>query len=210
MFHEIFCATKIWSYRYINQLLKTRFKIRQTEIALKETPTLKLGLTLVMTVTQNCVFVNLCRDCHATSSIAYTLYCASAPFLHRESTDSLTTDSENLKCSCAYLVCRKVIRPKPDLPDSLPWMLFRNVWPQVVLFNFLVTGILPTKIPCLINSDKRRTVCISASFILFEMPSRQAGFSLEIYFQMLHNISIGRYERPSLHTAIEMLSGKSG
>ena len=135
VFHEIFCATKIWSYRYINQLLKTRFKIRQTEIALKETSTLKLGLTLVMTVTQNCVFVNLCRDCHATSSIAYTLYCASAPFLHRESTASLTTDSENLKCSCAYLVCRKVIRPKPDLPDSLPWMLFRNVWPQVVLFN---------------------------------------------------------------------------
>ena len=36
-----------------------------------------------------------------------------------------------------------------------------------------------------------------------------AGFSLEIYFQMVHN-SIGRYEPPSLHTAIEMLSGKPG
>jgi len=34
----------------------TRFKI-----ALKKTPTLKLGLTPVMTVTQDCVFVNLCR-----------------------------------------------------------------------------------------------------------------------------------------------------
>ena len=36
-----------------------------------------------------------------------------------------------------------------------------------------------------------------------------AGFSLEIYFQMVHN-SIGRYEPDSLHTAIEMLSGKPG
>ena len=35
-----------------------------------------------------------------------------------------------------------------------------------------------------------------------------AGFSLEIYNQMMHN-TIGRYETPSLHTAIEMLSGNS-
>ena len=33
-------------------------------------------------------------------------------------------------------------------------------------------------------------------------------FSLEIYFQMVHN-TIGRYETPSQHTAIEMLSGKA-
>ena len=45
---------------------KTRLKIRQSKIALKETPT--LGLTLVMTVTQDCIFVNVCREtalpCH--------------------------------------------------------------------------------------------------------------------------------------------------
>ena len=35
------------------------------------------------------------------------------------------------------------------------------------------------------------------------------GFSLEIYFQMVHS-TIGRFETPSLHTAIEMLSGKPG
>ena len=35
----------------------------------------------------------------------------------------------------------------------------------------------------------------------------QAGFSLEIYFQMMHS-RIGRYEIPSLHTTIQMLSGK--
>ena len=29
-------------------------------------------------------------------------------------------------------------------------------------------------------------------------------FSLEIYFQMVHNITIGRYETLSLHTAIEV------
>ena len=52
---------QFWVYEYIN-ITKTHFKIRQSKIALKETPTLKLGLTLVMTVTQVCVFVNL----HAT------------------------------------------------------------------------------------------------------------------------------------------------
>ena len=35
----------------------------------------------------------------------------------------------------------------------------------------------------------------------------QAGFSLEIYSQMMHS-RIGRYEIPSLHTSVEMLSGK--
>ena len=35
------------------------------------------------------------------------------------------------------------------------------------------------------------------------------GFSLDIYFQMVHT-TIGRYETPSLHTAIEMLSGMPG
>ena len=34
-------------------------------------------------------------------------------------------------------------------------------------------------------------------------------FSLEIYFQVVHN-TVGRYEMPSLHIAIEMLSGKPG
>jgi len=43
-------------------ITKTRFRIRQSKIALKETPTLKLGLTPVMTVTQHCVFVNLWRE----------------------------------------------------------------------------------------------------------------------------------------------------
>ena len=38
---------------------KTHFKIRRREIALKETPTQKLGLTPVMTVTQVCIFINL-------------------------------------------------------------------------------------------------------------------------------------------------------
>jgi len=35
------------------------------------------------------------------------------------------------------------------------------------------------------------------------------GFSLEIYFQMVHN-SLARYDTPSLHTAIKILSGKPG
>ena len=38
---------------------------------------------------------------------------------------------------------------------------------------------------------------------------QDTGFSLEIYFQMVHD-TIGRYETPSLHTAIEILSGKPG
>ena len=37
------------------------------------------------------------------------------------------------------------------------------------------------------------------------------GFSLEIHFQMVHTCNlIARYETPSLHTAIEMLSRKPG
>jgi len=35
------------------------------------------------------------------------------------------------------------------------------------------------------------------------------GFSLDTYFQMVHT-TIGRYETPSLHTAIERFSGKPG
>ena len=38
---------------------KTRFKIRQSKIALNQTLTLKLGVTLVLTVTQVNVFINL-------------------------------------------------------------------------------------------------------------------------------------------------------
>ena len=41
---------------------KSQFKIRQSKIGLKETPTLKLGQTPVMTVPQVCVFGNLCRE----------------------------------------------------------------------------------------------------------------------------------------------------
>ena len=40
---------------------KSLFKIRQSKIALKQTLTLKLGVTLVLTVTQVYVFVNLRR-----------------------------------------------------------------------------------------------------------------------------------------------------
>ena len=36
-----------------------------------------------------------------------------------------------------------------------------------------------------------------------------AVFLLETYFQIMHS-TIGRYETPSLHTAIEMLSWKPG
>ena len=49
-------------HEYINNLPKPNFKFRQSKITIKETPTLKLGLTPVMTVTQVCIFVNLCRE----------------------------------------------------------------------------------------------------------------------------------------------------
>jgi len=39
------------SCQYINELLKPDLKLKQSKIALKETPTLKLGLTPVMTAT---------------------------------------------------------------------------------------------------------------------------------------------------------------
>ena len=40
---------------------KSLFKIRQSKIALRQTLTLKLGVTLVLTVTHVYVFVNLRR-----------------------------------------------------------------------------------------------------------------------------------------------------
>ena len=40
---------------------KTLTKLRQSKIALKQTLTLKLGVTPVLTVTQVYVFVNLCQ-----------------------------------------------------------------------------------------------------------------------------------------------------
>ena len=51
----------ILAHEYINKLLKPIFKIRQRKIALNQTLTLKLGATLVLTVTQVYVFVNLRR-----------------------------------------------------------------------------------------------------------------------------------------------------
>ena len=51
----------ILAHEYINKLLKPIFKIRQSNIALNQTLTLKLGVTLVLTVTQVYVFVNLRR-----------------------------------------------------------------------------------------------------------------------------------------------------
>ena len=45
-----------WFYEYINELLKS---FLNSKIALKQTPTLKLGVTLVLTVTQAYVFANL-------------------------------------------------------------------------------------------------------------------------------------------------------
>ena len=41
---------------------KTRFQTMESKIALKEIPTLKLVLTLVMTVTQVCLFINLHQE----------------------------------------------------------------------------------------------------------------------------------------------------
>ena len=47
---------QFWVHEYINE---TVFKIRQGKIALKQALTLKLGVTLILTVTQVYVFVNL-------------------------------------------------------------------------------------------------------------------------------------------------------
>ena len=52
----------ILAYEYINKLLKPFFKIRQSKIALNQTLTLKLGVTLVLTVTQVYDFVNPCQE----------------------------------------------------------------------------------------------------------------------------------------------------
>ena len=41
---------QFWVHEYINKLLKANIKIRQSKIAQRETQTLKLGQTLVMTV----------------------------------------------------------------------------------------------------------------------------------------------------------------
>ena len=46
-------------------------------------------------------------------------------------------------------------------------------------------------------------------FYTFILAAFSLGFYLEIYFQMGHS-KIGRYETHSLHTPVEMLSGKSG
>ena len=54
-------AMSVWmcplsgNYEFMN-VTKTQFKIKQSKIALKETPTLKLGLTPVLTVTQVWIF----------------------------------------------------------------------------------------------------------------------------------------------------------
>ena len=45
----------------IRQVVHPNLKNRQSKIALKQTLTLKLGVTLLLTVTQVYVFVNLCR-----------------------------------------------------------------------------------------------------------------------------------------------------
>ena len=58
-------------HEYINKLLKPFFKIRQSKIALNQTITLKLGVTLVLTVTQVYAFVNLRR---VTSTATLTLH----------------------------------------------------------------------------------------------------------------------------------------
>ena len=46
-----------WGHEYINKPLK---QIRQSKIALNQTLTLKLGVTLVLTVTQVYDFINPC------------------------------------------------------------------------------------------------------------------------------------------------------
>ena len=51
----------ILGHEHINKLLKPFYKLRQSKIALNQTLTLKLGVTLVLTVTQVYVFVNLRR-----------------------------------------------------------------------------------------------------------------------------------------------------
>ena len=59
----------ILGHEYINKLLKPFFKIRQSKISLNQTLTLKLGVTLVLTVTQVYVFVNLRWETSAATLI---------------------------------------------------------------------------------------------------------------------------------------------
>jgi len=49
---------QLWIHEYINKLLKAFFKIRQSKITLNQTLTIKLGVTLVLTVTQVYDFIN--------------------------------------------------------------------------------------------------------------------------------------------------------
>ena len=51
----------------INELLKPLFKIKHGKVTLNQTLTLKLGVTLVLTVTQVYVFVNLRRKTYPPS-----------------------------------------------------------------------------------------------------------------------------------------------
>ena len=89
----------ILGQEYINKLLKPFFQIRQSNIALNQTLTLKLGVTLVLTVTQvydfvnprretlNCLYVghgchvkfhffyylDMCTYCHYSNRIVYPM-----------------------------------------------------------------------------------------------------------------------------------------
>ena len=57
------CEWQLWIYEYVNQLLKPKLKLGKARLqSLKETPTLKLGINPVLTVTHICVLVNLCRE----------------------------------------------------------------------------------------------------------------------------------------------------
>ena len=47
------------SHEYINELLKPFLKLGEARLPIKQTLTLKLGVTLVLTVTQVYVFINL-------------------------------------------------------------------------------------------------------------------------------------------------------
>ena len=65
---DTFIEWQFWVHEYINELLKP---IRQSQIDQKETPTLKLGLTLVLTVTLVKIISELtilwlrgCTTCH--------------------------------------------------------------------------------------------------------------------------------------------------
>ena len=89
-------------------------------------------------------------------------------------------------------------------PSYLGFNQSKRTWKSSGSVIYLVEG---TTLP----SVSRRSSLSSNGFILC-LPREldfQAGFSLEIYFQTV-NDRIGRHETPSLHTAVEMLSGKPG